>query len=805
MPSLPPGAWEVLFPRALRLVDEIQRYGGLADPFWTFGGGTVLMFRYGHRLSKDIDIFVPDPQHLGYVTPRLSDTAASLTEDYTETGLFVKLQFEDHQAWPSSTAHQRHLRVPFFWACRADRRAWPDRLRGQAAGPPGRLASRRMDPSHTAVKAAVVQPVMHFGRCELRLDTRELLLDGTLQPVRRQVFDLIAYLIAQRPRAVPHAEALRAVWQRAGVSPKMLARVVMEARRACGDAAEDPRIIVTVHGVGYRFAGTLDGVPGALQDDKTGDPPALVELRGLLARGMAELDAGRLGEARALAERALAQSIQLQSQAERVRALVLCSSVTMRDGTAEAAAKLAAQAWQIARGEGQPQLVAHARLAVGYVHLLAGDPALAIQHFEACREALSAPGCEIDLSRSLHMLSMAFRETGKPETGLKLCRRVLAMRHEIAESPHKINVDRTNEVMFLLSIGDELVERGQADQARAHFEEALALSDALLKDLHDLGGGPQLLSALGNRAFALVRLGRMDEAWQTFDRMTQGLPPVSGTASPIAFDRRRALVMLKATLLAGSGRYGEALRDLADLADAGQQTTAKRMLPRLYGMAKDIARRAGRLEEALDWADRQLAAQTALQTDQAASLARILEAELGTAELQAELDGARAQATALLQENKDLQRQVSLAAGVVPIAPTTGLADRQHLALVFSAPHRHARARGLPMCIGLLELVNLPALRAAHQPEVVQAVLRRAAELLGAQADVAYPAVDVGDGRVAFHVRDAGLPRAAELCELLLHRLRGQDWPAVRGDLAPRWRCKAVDLAGQESLDVPWP
>jgi hypothetical protein len=94
-PDLPPGAWEALFPRALRLVNEIQRYGGLANPFWTLGGGTVLMFRYGHRLSKDIDIVVPDPQYLGNVTPRLSDTAAALTEDYTETGSFVKLQFDE--------------------------------------------------------------------------------------------------------------------------------------------------------------------------------------------------------------------------------------------------------------------------------------------------------------------------------------------------------------------------------------------------------------------------------------------------------------------------------------------------------------------------------------------------------------------------------------------------------------------------------------------------------------------------------------------------------------------------------------
>jgi len=92
----PCGPWENLFPRALALIDEISRYGGIADPFWTLGGGTVLMFRYRHRLSKDIDIFVPDPQYLGFVTPRLSDTAAGMTQDYTEqSGAFVKLQFEE--------------------------------------------------------------------------------------------------------------------------------------------------------------------------------------------------------------------------------------------------------------------------------------------------------------------------------------------------------------------------------------------------------------------------------------------------------------------------------------------------------------------------------------------------------------------------------------------------------------------------------------------------------------------------------------------------------------------------------------
>lgn len=62
---LPKGSWEVLLANALRLIDEISRHG-VSDPFWTFGGGTVLMLRYQHRRSKDIDIFVPDPQYLGY-------------------------------------------------------------------------------------------------------------------------------------------------------------------------------------------------------------------------------------------------------------------------------------------------------------------------------------------------------------------------------------------------------------------------------------------------------------------------------------------------------------------------------------------------------------------------------------------------------------------------------------------------------------------------------------------------------------------------------------------------------------------
>jgi hypothetical protein len=101
------GVWEVLFTHALQLIDEISAHSG-PDPFWTFGGGTVLMLRYRHRRSRDIDLFVPDPQYLGFVTPRLSSLAEAISDHYVESADHVKLILADGEidfvAAPNLTA-----------------------------------------------------------------------------------------------------------------------------------------------------------------------------------------------------------------------------------------------------------------------------------------------------------------------------------------------------------------------------------------------------------------------------------------------------------------------------------------------------------------------------------------------------------------------------------------------------------------------------------------------------------------------------------------------------------------------------
>lgn len=86
--------WETLFQKALQVIDSADAKVWRPKS-WSFGGGTVLMRRYRHRLSKDVDIFVPDPQYLGHLSPRLNDTVDGLISNHLEQATFLKLYFEE--------------------------------------------------------------------------------------------------------------------------------------------------------------------------------------------------------------------------------------------------------------------------------------------------------------------------------------------------------------------------------------------------------------------------------------------------------------------------------------------------------------------------------------------------------------------------------------------------------------------------------------------------------------------------------------------------------------------------------------
>lgn len=83
-------SWKEILASAITIFEDLEAKG-FGSPDAVIGGGTVLMFRFEHRLSKDIDFFMHDAQWLSLLTPRLNDTTAMMATHYTEQGSSLKL------------------------------------------------------------------------------------------------------------------------------------------------------------------------------------------------------------------------------------------------------------------------------------------------------------------------------------------------------------------------------------------------------------------------------------------------------------------------------------------------------------------------------------------------------------------------------------------------------------------------------------------------------------------------------------------------------------------------------------------
>jgi Nucleotidyl transferase AbiEii toxin, Type IV TA system len=83
-------SWEGLLGSALDILNGL-REAGLGCPDVILGGGTVLMMRMRHRLSRDVDLFLHDAQWLARLTPRLNDRVAAMVRDYSEQANSLKL------------------------------------------------------------------------------------------------------------------------------------------------------------------------------------------------------------------------------------------------------------------------------------------------------------------------------------------------------------------------------------------------------------------------------------------------------------------------------------------------------------------------------------------------------------------------------------------------------------------------------------------------------------------------------------------------------------------------------------------
>lgn len=120
--------------------------------------------------------------------------------------------------------------------------------------------------------------VYRFGAFRLDPARLELRRDGALIEVSPRVFAGLVHLVEQRERAVTRAELIAAAWRRDNVSETQLFQLILRARRAIDDDAEQQRYIRTIVGYGYRWvaATEVDG-DGASQPTPTIAPATTVD------------------------------------------------------------------------------------------------------------------------------------------------------------------------------------------------------------------------------------------------------------------------------------------------------------------------------------------------------------------------------------------------------------------------------------------------------------------------------------------------------------------------------------------------
>src|SRR5437762_12366202 len=84
-------------------------------------------------------------------------------------------------------------------------------------------------------------------------DTRQVWAGGKEARLSPKAFDLLALLIARRPKAVSKADIRAHLWPGTYVSESNLPSLISEIRDAIADHRRKPGLLRTLHGFGYAF------------------------------------------------------------------------------------------------------------------------------------------------------------------------------------------------------------------------------------------------------------------------------------------------------------------------------------------------------------------------------------------------------------------------------------------------------------------------------------------------------------------------------------------------------------------------
>jgi DNA-binding response OmpR family regulator len=138
-----------------------------------------------------------------------------------------------------------------------------DKIRGLGLGAddyivksatPGEVVARVKAVLRRAGRAAAASTVLDFGRLVIDVTAREVRINGAPVPLTAREFDLLQLLASHPRRAFSRDELFERLWGDYGDRHTVTVHIA-RLREKIEEHPDEPRLLVTVRGMGYRFEG----------------------------------------------------------------------------------------------------------------------------------------------------------------------------------------------------------------------------------------------------------------------------------------------------------------------------------------------------------------------------------------------------------------------------------------------------------------------------------------------------------------------------------------------------------------------
>lgn len=462
--------------------------------------------------------------------------------------------------------------------------------------------------------------------------------------------------------------------------------------------------------------------------------------------------------------------------------------LALRRGDRIESARLAWSALALANDLAQPQLQAHAHLAVTRVSLAIGDLNDALSELE---QGWAHVKGGLDLSLRFWYqtnFGIALSDLDHDDEAVEWFRQAATTAQELGAAT-LIGLSAANLSAPWVDIAGRAYARGDRDAAMQAWQAALDATSIALPLIQQRNVKAWTITAVMNRSTALGGLGRTDEALAGL-ALAFELATESGNLDALA-----KVHFNRAQISHRAGNVATALAELKlaiDVGEAGQSLTT---LITIFELATVVAEQSGDCVQALAYSRRHHVLYVEAATDRAILRSKLLAVRMETDRAQAEAAAERESRLSLSKSYRALEVKAKSLQHEATHDALTGLFNRRELIRYLSASHADAASNDRRLYLAMLDVDHFKSINDEHSHLVGDRVLRQIGSLLNIASRDRDFAARFGGEEFIVVMGDVRPQQATLVAERLRQAIQDFDWTVVAPGLQVTASLGVCDIA----------